>query len=211
MGSGGVSGHGATAEETRLSLPGLDAGDAAFLEETQRWLAADNQPLTEMLPRVYEELRQLAGNYLRRERSDHTLQPTALVHEAYLRLVDQRTVDWNNRSQFLAIAARMMRRILVNHAVARQTAKRRGRSMHVTLDNALDVFDKQAVSALDVNRALHELEEVDARQAQIAELRFFGGLTVAETADVLAISPATVKREWNVAKLWLEREMSDRR
>jgi RNA polymerase sigma factor (TIGR02999 family) len=163
-----------------------------------------------MLPRVYDELRQLAGNYLRRERADHTLQPTALVHEAYLRLVDQHSVNWNNRSQFLAIAARMMRRILVNHAVARQTAKRRGRSMHVSLDSALDVFDKQAVSAVEVNRALHELEAVDARQAHIAELRFFGGLTVAETADVLAISPATVKREWNVAKLWLEREMSDR-
>ena len=210
MVSGAASGHGATAEETRVSLAALDPADAAFLEETQRWLAADNQPLTDMLPRVYEELRQLAGNYLRRERADHTLQPTALVHEAYLRLVDQHSVNWNNRSQFLAIAARMMRRILVNHAVARQTAKRRGCTMHVSLDSALDVFDKQAVSAVDVNRALQELEVVDARQAQIAELRFFGGLTVAETADVLAISPATVKREWNVAKLWLEREMSDR-
>ena len=210
MVSAGASELGATPQNSAFTLPGLDPSDAAFLEETQRWLAADNQPLTDMLPRVYDELRQLAGNYLRRERADHTLQPTALVHEAYLRLVDQHSVNWNNRSQFLAIAARMMRRILVNHAVARQTAKRRGRSMHVSLDSALDVFDKQAVSAVEVNRALHELEAVDARQAHIAELRFFGGLTVAETADVLAISPATVKREWNVAKLWLEREMSDR-
>ena len=201
---------GATADETTFPLSGFDPADAAFLEETRRWLAGDQQPLTDMLPRVYEELRQLAGNYLRRERSDHTLQPTALVHEAYLRLVDQRSVDWNNRAQFLAIAARMMRRILVNHAVARHTAKRGGRSIHVSLDTALDVFDKQAVSAVEVNRALHELEALDARQAHIAELRFFGGLTVAETADVLSISPATVKREWNVAKLWLEREMSDR-
>ena len=199
-----------TADETRFSLPELDPADAAFLEETRRWLASDNQPLTDMLPRVYDELRQLAGNYLRKERVDHTLQPTALVHEAYLRLVDQRSVDWNNRAQFLAIAARMMRRILVNHAVARQTAKRGGGSAHVSIDNALDVFDKQAVSAVEVNRALHELEALDPRQAHIAELRFFGGLTVAETADVLAISPATVKREWNVAKLWLEREMRDR-
>jgi RNA polymerase sigma factor (TIGR02999 family) len=196
-------------EETTFPIPALDAADTAFLEETRRWLSSENQPLTDMLPRVYDELRQLAGNYLRRERCDHTLQPTALVHEAYLRLVDQRTVDWGNRGQLLAIAARMMRRILVNHAVARQTAKRRGRSMHVSLDYALDVFDKQAVSAVEVNRALQGLEAVDARQAHIAELRFFGGLTVAETADVLAISPATVKREWNVAKLWLEREMSD--
>jgi RNA polymerase sigma factor (TIGR02999 family) len=202
--------RGETEETTEFPLAALDPAEAAFLEETRRWLGADQQPLTDMLPRVYEELRQLAGNYLRRERADHTLQPTALVHEAYLRLVDQRSVDWNNRAQFLGIAARMMRRILVNHAVARQTAKRGGRSQHVSLDAALDVFDKQAVSAVEVNRALHELEALDARQAQIAELRFFGGLTVAETADVLSISPATVKREWNVAKLWLEREMSDR-
>ena len=206
----GGNGGGTTADEG-CTLPDLDPADAAFLEQTRGWLASDSQQLTDMLPRVYDELRQLAANYLRRERADHTLQPTALVHEAYLRLVDQRSVDWNNRAQFLAIAARMMRRILVNHAVARQTAKRRGRSMHVSLDNALDVFDKQAVSAVAVNRALQELERLDARQAHIAELRFFGGLTVAETADVLAVSPATVKREWNVAKLWLEREMSDHR
>ena len=211
MVSAGGSTAGATAEDARLSLPLLDPADAEFLEQTRQWLASDNQPLTDMLPRVYEELRQLAGNYLRKERSDHTLQPTALVHEAYLRLVDQRSVDWNNRAQFLAIAARMMRRILVNHAVARQTAKRGGRSQHVSLDTALDVFDKQAVSAVEVNRALQELEALDRRQAHIAELRFFGGLTVAETADVLSISPATVKREWNVAKLWLEREMSGSR
>ncbi|HSH38249.1 MAG TPA: ECF-type sigma factor [Chthoniobacterales bacterium] len=208
-----ISGREATAaakDETDLPFGQLDAADVAFLEETRRLLASDTTALTDMLPRVYDELRQLAGNYLRRERSDHTLQPTALVHEAYLRLVDQRSVDWNNRGQFLAIAARMMRRILVNHAVARQTAKRGGGSTHVSLDTALDVFDKQAVSAVEVNRALHELEALDARQANIAELRFFGGLTVAETADVLSISPATVKREWNVAKLWLEREMSGR-
>ena len=210
MVSGGGNAGGAMMDES-FALPDLDPADAAFLEQTRDWLASDSEPLTDMLPRVYDELRQLAGNYLRRERSDHTLQPTALVHEAYLRLVDQRNVDWNNRAQFLAIAARMMRRILVNHAVARQTAKRRGRSMHVSLDDALDVFDKQAVSAVEVNRALQELERLDARQAHIAELRFFGGLTVAETADVLAVSPATVKREWNVAKLWLEREMCDYR
>ena len=207
---GGGDAGDTTADEA-CSLQDLGSADAAFLEQTREWLASDTQPLSDMLPRVYEELRQLAANYLRRERTDHTLQPTALVHEAYLRLVDQRSVDWNNRAQFLAIAARMMRRILVNHAVARQTAKRRGRSMHVSLDSALDVFDKQAVSAIEVNRALQELETLDSRQAHIAELRFFGGLTVAETADVLAISPATVKREWNVAKLWLEREMSDER
>jgi len=181
--------------------------DHEFLDETARWLAGSNAALAEELPRVYDELRRLAGGYLRMERADHTLQPTALVHEAYLQLRAQRSVDWSNRAQFLGIAARMMRRILVRHAEARNARKRGGRSLHVTLDDALGVFDAEAVSALAVNRALNDLEALDARQAQIAELRFFGGLTVAETAEVLGISPATVKREWTVARLWLEREI----
>lgn len=170
---------------------------------------SEAETLRGAVPAVYDELRQLAANYLRRERSDHTLQPTALVHEAYLRLIDQKKIDWANRAQFMAIAARMMRRILVNHAVARKTAKRGSGVRSVTLDEALNVFDRQAVSAVSLNDALHELEQLDPRQAQIVELRFFGGLTVPETANVLGISPATVKREWNVAKLWLEREMRD--
>ncbi len=182
--------------------------DRQFLDETARWLDADSARLADALPQVYDELRRLASGYLRRERSDHTLQATALVHEAYIRLRDQRTVDWNNRAQFLAIAAKMMRRILVNHAETRGAAKRGGGVAHVDLDAAIDAFDRHATSAIEVNRALKELEAIDARQAQIAELRFFGGLTVAETGEVLGISPATVKREWNVAKLWLEREMS---
>lgn len=181
--------------------------DKEFLDETARWLAGDNPQLAEALPSVYDELRRIAGGFLRGERSDHTLQPTALVHEAYLRLQDQRRVDWTNRAQFLGVAARMMRRILVNHAEARGAKKRGGGTTRVTLDAALDVFEKQDVSAVEVNRALHELETLDRRQAQIAELRFFGGLTVEETGEALGISPATVKREWNVAKLWLEREM----
>lgn len=182
--------------------------DKQFLEETARWLEAESPGLAEALPRVYDELRQLASSYLRRERVDHTLQPTALVHEAYMRLRDQHAVDWNNRAQFLAISAKMMRRILVNHAEARGAAKRGGGATRVDLDVALEAFDRHATSAMEVNRALKDLEAVDARQAQIAELRFFGGLTVPETAEVLGISPATVKREWNVAKLWLEREIS---
>jgi RNA polymerase sigma-70 factor, ECF subfamily len=182
--------------------------DQALMDET-RALLPSGSSLTDALPRVYDELRHLAANYLRGERPDHTLQPTALVHEAYLRLVDQKKVNWANRAQFMAIAARMMRRILVNHAVARKTAKRGSGVPLLSLDAALNVFDRQAVSAISLNDALQDLERLDRRQAQIVELRFFGGLSVAETADVLGISPATVKREWNVAKLWLEREMSD--
>lgn len=181
--------------------------DKEFLDETARWLAGDNPQLAEALPSVYDELRRVAAGYFRGERTDHTLQPTALVHEAYLRLHDQRQVDWSNRAQFLGVAARMMRRILLNHAEARGAKKRGGGAARLTLDAALDVFENQDISAVAVNRALHELELLDARQAQIAEMRFFGGLTVEETGEALGISPATVKREWNVAKLWLEREM----
>jgi RNA polymerase sigma factor (TIGR02999 family) len=159
------------------------------------------------LPAVYDELRRLAAGYLRHERPEHTLQPTALVHEAYLRLFNQEKINWSNRAQIIAIAAKMMRRILVNHAVARKTTKRGNGAARLSLDEALDVFDKQDVSTIALNDALRELEQLDTRQAQIVELRFFGGLTVPETADLLGVSPATVKREWNVAKLWLEREM----
>ena len=182
--------------------------DREFLEQTAQWLAADNAELAEALPRVYEELRSLANSYLRRERPDHTLQPTALVHEAYLRLRTQRNVDWSNQAQFLGIAAKMMRRILVNHAEKRDAQKRGSGATHVNLDAALAVLDREAIPTLDVNRALTQLEALDPRQAQIAELRFFGGLTVPETAEVLRISPATVKREWTTARMWLEREIT---
>ncbi len=166
--------------------------------------------LAEALPRAYEELRRLAAGYLHRERPGHTLQPTALVHEAYLRLLGQHAVDWNNRSQFLAMSARMMRRILLDHAIARGSLKRGGDVPKVALDEALEVFDRRAISAAALHETLRELEILDPRQGQIVELRFFGGLTVEETAEVLKISPATVKREWAVAKLWLEREMVGR-
>ena len=182
----------------------------ALIEELTASLSHnDAQTLRSAVPAVYDELRQLAAIYLRRERPDHTLQPTALVHEAYLRLVDQKKINWSNRAQVLAIAAKMMRRILVNHAVARKTAKRGSGAAQVVLDHALNVFERQSVSTIALNDALRELEQLDSRQAQIVELRFFAGLTVTETAEVLDISPATVKREWNVAKLWLEREMRD--
>ena len=183
--------------------------DREFLDQTAAWLREGNPDLAEALPRVYDELRDLANSYMRHERSNHTLQPTALVHEAYLRLRTQRNVDWSNHAQFLGIAAQMMRRILVNHAEARAAEKRGSGSPHMNLDTALAVFDREAIPTLDVNRALTQLEALDARQARIAELRFFGGLTVPQTAEVLGVSPATVKREWTVAKMWLERAITE--
>jgi RNA polymerase sigma factor (TIGR02999 family) len=159
-----------------------------------------------MTPLLYEELRRLARHFLAAERSDHTLQPTALVHEAYLRLVDQRAVDWRNRAQFLGLAATMMRRILINHAQAQQAAKRNGGEM-VTLDDALGVFTHPKIDLLSLNRSLDELNRIDARQAQVVELRYFGGLSIEETAEVMGVSPATVKREWATARLWLLQQM----
>ena len=183
--------------------------EADFLEETRRWLGDESGDLAEMLPQVYDELRKVAANYLHRERLDHTLQPTALVHEAYLRLLDQRSIDWSNRPQLIALAARMMRRILVTHAIARHAQKRGGDRPRVALDLALDVLQDENVSAVAVNQALSELEARDPRQGQIGELRFFGGFSIEETGEALGISPASVKREWNVAKRWLEVQLKN--
>ncbi|MEO6872041.1 MAG: sigma-70 family RNA polymerase sigma factor [Chthoniobacterales bacterium] len=172
-------------------------------------VGATTAPLDAMLPQLYDELRQLAGNYLRRERPDHTLQPTALVHEVYLRLLGDRPINWKDRAHFLGISARIMRRILTDSAVAHSAQKRGGGATVVTLDEALDFSDKCAVSLTGVDEALTSLEKIDPRQGKIVELRFFGGLTIEEVAEVLAISPATVKREWSTAKLWLQRELRD--
>ncbi len=161
------------------------------------------------LPQLYEELRHLAASYLRSEREDHTLQPTALVHEAYLRLQDQHSVDWSTRAHFFGMAARMMRRILSTHAEARCAQKRGGGAPRLALDAALDVFEDRGIAADALEAALRDLEGMDAQQGRIVELRFFGGLTVEETAEVLAISPAMVKREWSSAKRWLQRELSE--
>lgn len=161
--------------------------------------------LEELMPLVYEELRVLAGNYLRRERLGHTLQRTALVHEAYLRLLGQRRVGWVNRAHFLGICARLMRQTLINHAVARKRSKRGG---DAPTDLILEFYDRRQIDVTAVDEALQELETLDARQAQIVELRFFGGLTVDEIAGLLEISPTTVKREWAVAKLWFRQVLS---
>lgn len=196
------------ARKVRLrSMVALNDAERAFLDETAQWLDQGSPDLADALPKLYAELRRLAGGYLRDERPDHTLQPTALVHEAYLRLQQQRNVDWGNRAQFLGIAAKMMRRILLDHATAHRAAKRGAGAPRLSLDAALEVCERQEISAVRLNEALQSLEAIDPRQAQVVELRFFGGLTVPEIGALLSISPVTVKREWSVAKLWLEREL----
>jgi RNA polymerase sigma factor (TIGR02999 family) len=156
-----------------------------------------------MLPLVYSELRRIAVGYMARERPEHTLQPTALVHEAYLRLVDQQRVDWRNRAQFVGLAAVMMRRILVNHARDRVAVKRGGDAVRVSLSLAADAFPRPDPDLIALHEALERLTMIDARKGQIVELKFFGGLTAAEIASVLNVSLATVERDWSFARAWL--------
>jgi len=171
----------------------------------------DKGALDELMPVVYDELRRLAKKYLSRERENHTLQTTALVHEAYLRLIDQKSVNWQNRAQFFGVAAQMMRRILINHANERLAQKREGYATKISLDDAISFFEKRELDLLALNEALDDLATLDSQQAQIVEMRFFGGLTTEEIADVLDVSPATTKRDWDSAKLWLRRQLSSRR
>jgi len=188
----------------------LTEGSLAPRDLTQllvRWRNGDRAALDEMTPLVYEELRRLARYFLAAERSNHTLQPTALVHEAYLRLIDQRSVDWRNRAHFLAMAATMMRRILINHAMAHKAAKRQGNAEVVPLEDAFGVFTDPRVDLLDLNATLDRLSEMDPQQARVVELRYFGGLSIEETAEGLGTSPATVKREWSTVRLWLTQQM----
>ena len=171
------------------------------------WSQGSQAALDELFPIVYDELRRLARGYLRHEAPGHTLQPTALVHEAYLRLIDQRGVNWQNRAQFFGLSAQMMRRILVNHAVSRRTAKRGGDARKVPMDEAIDLFEVRSVDLVALDEAMTALAAFDPRQSHIVELRFFGGLTIDETAEVTGVSAATVKREWTAARLWLLREL----
>ncbi|CAN5740888.1 sigma-70 family RNA polymerase sigma factor [soil metagenome] len=164
----------------------------------------DKAALDEFLPLVYNELRRIAENQLRNERGDHTLQATALVHEAYLRLIEQKEVDWNNRLHFFSIAAEMMRRILVNYAVQRNAKKRGDGATKIALDEAVSFSDELDFDLVALDDALKSLTEFDQTQARIVELRFFGGLTIEETAEVLGVSDSTVKREWRMAKAWLK-------
>lgn len=168
----------------------------------------NREALNELLPLVYNELRRLAGFYLGRERAGHTLQSTALVHEAYMRLVDQTRVQWQSRAHFFAVASQMIRRILVDYARSHGSAKRGGGAVKLMLDDALGVAGKTDLEIVALDDCLNGLTELDPRQGRIVELRFFGGLSVEETAEVMQISPATVKREWSSAKAWLFREMT---
>ena len=172
-----------------------------------KWRDGDRSALDEMTPVLYEELRKLARYFLKSERGDHTLQPTALVHEAYLRLIDQRSVDWRNRAHFLGVAATMMRRILLNHAQAHNAAKRAGGAEMVSLVDAFGVFTDPRVDLIHLNHTLDRLTELDPQQGRVVELRYFGGLSIEETAEVLSVSPATVKRDWSTARLWLLQQM----
>lgn len=167
--------------------------------------------LAELMPVLYSELRRRAAHYLRRERRNHTLQTTALVHEAYLRLVAQKEVNWGNREQFLGVAAQLMRRILVDYSRSHQAAKRGGNADKVFLEEAAVVCKEKTADVVAVDSVLSKLAEFDPDQARLVELRFFGGLTIEEVAVVLGVSPATVKRNWNVAKAWLARELRTER
>lgn len=164
--------------------------------------------LDAMLPLVYDELRRVAGNQLRSERGGHTLQATALVHEAYVRLIEQRQVDWNNRVHFFSIASEMMRRILVNYAVQRNAKKRGDGVAKLELDEALGYADERDLDIVSLDETLNDLSQLDATQAKIVELRFFGGLTIEETAAAMKISDSTVKREWRMAKAFIKARMT---
>ena len=161
----------------------------------------------QLIPMVYDELRRLAGGYMRRERTDHTLQPTALVHEAYMKLVEQRSVDWQSRAHFFGIAAQMMRRILIDHARGHLRDKRGGGVIPVPIDDELVFAPEQSSELVRLDESLERLAKIDPRQSKIVELRFFGGLTVEQTADVLGISAKTVKRDWSMAKAWLHGDL----
>ncbi len=172
-----------------------------------RWGTGDRAALDELTPLVYNELQKLARAHLRRERPDHTLDGTALVHEAYLRLVDGNNVEWRNRNQFFGLAAELIRRILVDHARAKLATKRGGVHVNPSLDESITPCDEKDLNLLALDDALKALAAADPEQNRIVELRYFAGLTIEETADALDISPATVKREWTTAKAFLKREM----
>lgn len=173
-----------------------------------KWSSGDRAALDELMPLVYGELRRLARSYLRRQRQSHTLQPTALVHEAFLRLIDQKSVSLQSRGQFFGLAATSMRSILVDHARRHRAAKRGGSQYTMTLSGAERLMGKSDVDLLALDDALNALEAIKPQHSRVVELRFFGGLTIEETADVLGVSHATVERDWTFARSWLRRELS---
>jgi RNA polymerase sigma factor (TIGR02999 family) len=201
------------------SLPGLTtlasaqnaamAPTASITQLLIKWRNGDKAALDELVPQVYSELRRLANHYLRQERPGHTLQPTALVHEAYLRLVEEKEIDWQNRAHFFGIAAVRMRHILVEHARSRHAAKRGGGEYRLSLSEADRLSEKRDETLLALDDALKRLEALDPQKSRVVELRYFGGLTIDDTAEVLKVSPATVKRDWSMARAWLRSEISN--
>lgn len=206
--------HGADRDEDAVAEPESSGDQHAVTGLLQAWSAGDSGALEALFPIVYDELRQRAGRVLGRERAGHTLQPTALVHEAYLRLVDQQRVRWEGRAQFFAIAARVMRRVLVDHARARLAGKRGAGAQHVTLiDARLDASASaattdDAIDLLALDNALERLAAFDPRKARLVELRYFAGFSIPEAAEAMEVSQATVIRDWNLARRWLHRELS---
>lgn len=171
------------------------------------WNSGDTAALDDVIRAVYQELRRMADRYLRLERPGHTLQPTALVHEAYLRLIDQTQVNWQNRAHFFGVAAQMMRRILVDHARTKQRDKRGGPAIKLSLDEVANLSKGRPVDLVALDEALKSLAEIDQRKGRVVEMRYFGGLSVDETAEALEVSPQTVMRDWKLAKAWLYQEI----
>ena len=197
-----------------MAFTGIEVTTLPKNEVTQlllRWSEGDKAALGKLMPLVYRELRRLAGHYMRRERPGHTLQASALVNEAYLRLVDYRRMQWQNRAHFFAVAAQAMRRVLVEHARSRQYAKRGGTAQRISLDDVAVLTDQQAAELVALDDALTSLEALDARKARIVELRYIGGLSIEESAETLGVSTATVERDWRSAKAWLYRAISQKK
>jgi len=197
-----------------VAFTGIEVTTLPKNEVTQlllRWSEGDKAALGKLMPLVYRELRRLAGHYMRRERPGHTLQASALVNEAYLRLVDYRRMQWQNRAHFFAVAAQAMRRVLVEHARSRQYAKRGGTAQRISLDDVAVLTDQQAAELVALDDALTSLEALDARKARIVELRYIGGLSIEEAAETLGVSTATVERDWRSAKAWLYRAISQKK
>ena len=191
-----------------MSKQKVNESQQQITERLIAWGSGETSALDDVMRAVYQELRRMADHYLRLERPDHTLQPTALVHEAYLRLIDQRKVSWQNRAHFFGVAAQMMRRILVDHARTKQRGKRGGAARKLSLDEVMNLSQGRAADLVALDDALKALAEIDPRKSQVVELRFFGCLNVEETAEVLDVSPQTVLRDWKMAKAWLYQEMT---
>jgi RNA polymerase sigma factor (TIGR02999 family) len=191
-----------------LEAEELATGENEVTQLLQRWSHGNRDALADLLPLVYDELRRLAASYMRFESPGHTLQPTAVVHEAYMRLIQQREVHWKSRAHFFGIAARMIRRILVDHVRATRAQKRGSGFAALSLDEALGVGEQKSWEIIALDDALKTLAQLDPQQAKIVELRFFAGLSIDETAAIVGVSPATVKRDWVSAKAWLFRQLS---